>query len=139
MLSDSLVTNEIKNYSGVEVEFNRWTIGPTSTIFRASTANPSAWTEMIISHQESGKGLDRVRRSMLRFNYPAVGMVDSTKTCMSSFHLVGTIPIGQLTDLNYAKMPLAMLLSFAATTGAGTTVLFDGTGNGAKALLEGSL
>lgn len=139
MLSDLLNTNEIKNYSGTEVEFSRWTIGPTSTEFRAISANPSLTPILRIGHTESGKGIDRVRRSVVRFDYPAIGMVDTTKTCMSSAYCVGVVPIGQLTDINYPKMPLAMLMSFLATTGAATTVLFDGTGNGAKVILEGSL
>jgi hypothetical protein len=34
---------------------------------------------------------------------------------------------------------MAELMSFCATTGAATTVLFDGTGNGAATLLNGGL
>jgi hypothetical protein len=34
---------------------------------------------------------------------------------------------------------IAELLSFVATTGAATTVLFDGTGNGAQSLIQGTL
>lgn len=139
MLSDLLNTNEIKNYSGVEVEFSRYTIGPTSTEFRAIAASPSLTPVLKIGHTESGKGIDRIRRSVVRFDYPAIGQVDINKSCMSSFYTVGVVPIGQLTDFNIPKMPLAFLMSFLATTGAGTTVLFDGTGNGAKVVLEGSL
>jgi hypothetical protein len=48
-------------------------------------------------------------------------------------------PIGALsTSAEFANV-IAEVLSFCATTGAATTVLFDGTGNGAAALIQGGL
>jgi hypothetical protein len=44
-----------------------------------------------------------------------------------------------MTAISEATNVIAELQSFLSTTGAGTTVLFDGTGNGAVALLTGGL
>jgi len=48
-------------------------------------------------------------------------------------------PVGASSTSAEAANVLAELMSFLSTTGAGTTVLFDCTGNGAAALLNGSL
>jgi hypothetical protein len=56
-----------------------------------------------------------------------------------SAYKVVVIPKGELDDLDDVKDVSAMLDSFCSTTGAGTTVLFDGSGNGDSALINATL
>jgi len=65
--------------------------------------------------------------------------VDATVPVTISAYAVLDAPIGALTANTEFANALAQLMSFLSTTGAATTVLFDCTGNGATALLQGSL
>lgn len=139
MLNNLLNTNEIKGSTGAEIEFSRRSSGTNETEFQCVTANPSTPNALIIKHQETGNGVNRVRRSVVRFDLTGYGGVDTTKLVTVSAYMVLVNPIGNINDQALPKTCLAELLSFCATTGAGTTVLFDGTGNGAASLLNGSL
>lgn len=139
MLSNTLNTNEIKNAAAVEVEFQRLQTSDRSTEFAQITEPPSQPHRLKISHQESGSGLTKRRRSVVRFDKTVASTVDTTKTCVCSAYLVLDAPIGALlTNAEFANV-IAEVLSFCGTTGAATTVLFDGTGNGAAALIQGGL
>lgn len=100
---------------------------------------PSYPHRLNIKHAEAGSGLNLRRRSVARFDVTNVGGIDTTKTKTTSAYLVLDIPIGNSANYDDAKLVMANLLSFCATTGAATTVLFDGTGHGAASLLAGSL
>lgn len=139
MLNNTLNTNEIKNSAGVEVEFSRISITGRSTEFAKIGESPAYPIRLKLSHQEIGNGLDRRRRSVLRFEQSGAGTVDPTKPAVAPVYIVMDNPIGNSTDNGLAQGALAMLMSFLCTTGAATTVLFDGTGNGAQALLNGGL
>lgn len=139
MLANTLNTNEIKNAAGTEVEFSRLQTSGRTTEFAAIGESPSAPHRMSIRHAESGSGTEQRRRSVLRIDKTVAGQVDTTKACRNSFYIVGDLNIGNLTSLAEPKNVLAELLSFAATTGAATTVLFDCSGNGADALINGGL
>lgn len=139
MLNNLLNTNEIKGSTGVEIEFTRKKSGDDWVEYRCETTAPSTPNVLTIKHQESGTGVNRIRRSVVRFDLTGFGEVDATKPVTSSAHLVLSAPIGNLMTLAMPKTVLAELMSFVATTGAGTTVLFDGSGNGAASLLNGSL
>lgn len=139
MLPNLLNTNEIKGSNGVEIEFTRLSSANLSTLFGCPTVAPSTPNVLSIKHTETGSGLSRVRRSVVRFDLDHFGSVDTTKMCRSSFYTVGVLPIGNLGDLVAPKVCLAELMSFLATTGVATTVLFDGTGNGAQCLLNGTI
>lgn len=139
MLSNTLNTNEIKNSSGTEVEFSRLSTNGRSTTFSQVSETPSAPHRLTVSHLESGSGLKQRRRSLVRFDKTVTSGLDATLQVPVSAYIVLDAPIGALTSMAEATNVLAELLSFCATTGAGTTVLFDGSGNGAKALLEGGL
>jgi hypothetical protein len=76
---------------------------------------------------------------MCRFDYTVISDVDSITPVTASAYAVTDTPIGAVTTNDAAALALANLMSFLSTTGAGTTVLFDGTGSGAVALLNGSL
>lgn len=139
MLANTLNTNEIKNAAGVEQEFTRLSQGIRDTVFALITETPSAPHRLSIKHAESGKGTDLRRRSLIRFDKTVTGQVDSTKAAVISAYAVVDIPLGNLTSYDEAKNVLANLMSFMATTGAATTVLFDCTGNGAVTALSGTL
>lgn len=139
MLSNTLNTNEIKNSAGAEVEFSRLSTNGRSTTFSQISESPSAPHRLTVSHLESGSGLKQRRRSVVRIDKTVVSNLDATLLVPVSAYIVLDAPTGALNSMAEPTNVIAELLSFCATTGAGTTVLFDGTGNGAKALLEGGL
>jgi hypothetical protein len=65
--------------------------------------------------------------------------IDTTLPCTVSAYVVLDAPVGALAANSEMANVLAELISFVATTGAGTTVLYDCTGNGARELLSGGL
>jgi hypothetical protein len=138
-LSNTLNTNEIKNSAGVEVEFSHLEQDGRSHSFMYSTEAPGYPNRLKISHQESGSGTSKRRRSVCRFDKTTNGSIDSTKIQVTSCYCVLDIPVGNLSTYSDAKDVLAQLMSFLATTGAASTVLFDCTGNGASALVNGTL
>lgn len=139
MLSNSLNTNEVKNSAGTEVEFSRLSTTDRKTEFSQVGETPSSPYRLTIAHQENGSGMKMRRRSVVRFDKTSISGVDSVTPVTTSGYLVLDIPVGASTSTAEAANVLANVLSFCATTGAATTVLFDGTGNGAVALLAGGL
>ena len=139
MLSNTLVTNEIKNAAGTEVEFQRISTNNRQTEFAAVGESPSLPHRLKISHLESGAALKLRRRSVVRFDKTVISGVDSVTPVTVSAYLVMDIPVGAMSAITEATNVLAELLSFSASLGASTTILFDGTGNGAVALLGGGL
>lgn len=139
MLSNTLNTNEVKNSSATEVEFSRLATNERTTEFSQIGESPALPHRLKISHQESGSGYSRRRRSVVRFDKNVASTIDTTKTCVVSAYLVLDAPIGALAANTEFANVLAELLSFSATTGSATTVLFDCSGNGAQALLTGGL
>lgn len=139
MLSNTLNTNEIKNSAGTEVEFQRLSQNERSTEFSQITEAPNQPHRLKISHQESGTGFAKRRRSVVRIDKTVASTVDTTKTCNVAAYLVLDAPVGALVANTEFVNAIAEILSFCATTGAATTVLFDGTGNGAAALISGGL
>lgn len=135
----TLNTNEVKNAAGAEVEFTR--LGSPnagrSILFAQSNEQPNLEHRLAISHQETGSGADRVRRSVVRVDKTVVGA--SGKLRKISNYEVAVIPVGDIASYNDVKDVNAELLSFCATTGAASTVLFDGTGNGSVCLINGGL
>lgn len=139
MLSNTLNTNEIKNAAGVEVEFNRLQTSDRSTVFSQIGEVPSAPHRLTLSHQESGSAMKKRRRSLVRFDKTVTSGVDNVTPITVSAYAVLDYPVGAMTTSTEAANVLAELMSFLATTGAATTVLFDCTGNGARELLNGGL
>jgi hypothetical protein len=138
MLSDTLVTNEVKNAAGTEVEFNRISVGDREVIFAMVGENPSSPHRLSVKHLESGSGLNRRRRSLVRIDKTSISSVDSVTPVTTSAYVVVDSPIGAVTTTAEAKACLAELGSFVHTL-ATTTHLYDGTGNGAAALLNGTI
>lgn len=139
MLSNSLVTSEVKNSSGTEVEFSRIAISDRATEFQMVSELPSSPHRLKISHLESGTGLNKRRRSLVRFDKTVISGVDSETPVTVSAYAVLDSPVGALTANTEPAHVLAELMSFLASLGASTTILYDGTGNGAAALLAGGL
>lgn len=139
MLANTLNTNEVKNAAAVEQEFARLSTNGRETTFGLIAETPSAPHRLSIKHTEVGTGISLRRRSVIRFDKTVTGQVDATASAVVSAYAVVDIPIGNLTAYTEAKNVLANLMSFLATTGAATTVLFDCTGNGASTLIDGAL
>jgi hypothetical protein len=139
MLTNTLSTNEIKNAAGTEQEFGRISSSERQTVFSLLTESPSAPHRLSIAHTEIGSGLTKRRRSVVRFDKTVISTVDSVTPVVVTAYAVLDAPVGALVASTELANVLANLMSFLATTGGGTTVLFDGTGNGATALIAGSL
>lgn len=140
-LSNTLVTNEIKNAAGTEVEFSRLGDGPTarSTVFAQVNEAPALPHRLNIAHVEQGTGLKKRRRSVIRFDKTVVSTVDNTTPVTVSAYTVLDAPVGAMTLSTEFSNVIAELMSFMASLGASTTILYDCTGNGAKTLVEGGL
>lgn len=139
MLANTLNTNEIKNSAGTEVEFSRLSTSDRQTVFAQISETPSAPHRLSVSHQESGSGLTKRRRSVIRFDKTVIASVDSVTPVTVSAYAVLDAPVGALTTSAEMAHVVAELMSFLASLGASTTILYDGTGNGAATLLNGGL
>jgi hypothetical protein len=139
MLSNTLNTNEIKNAAAAEVEFSRLSTSERSTEFSQIGEAPNLPHRLKISHQESGAGINRRRRSLIRFDKTVMSGVDATLPVTVSAYVVLDAPVGAQTASTESTNVVAELLSFCASLGASTTILYDCTGNGANALVTGGL
>lgn len=139
MLSNTLNTNEVKNRLGAEQEFSRLSTTGRSTEFAQIAETPSLPHRLSISHTESGKGLKMRRRSVVRVDKTIISTVDDVTPVTISAYVVLDAPVGALEVTTDMADVLAELISFCASTGATTTILYDGTGNGAAALISGGL
>jgi hypothetical protein len=89
-----------------------------------------------VKHTESGKGEEARRRSLVQVNKFITGV--SGKPRLVQAHVVVNLPVGDVATDTEAKNVLAELGSLVFTN-ATSTFLYDGTGNGAKCLLNGDL
>lgn len=135
----TLNTNEVKDSAGAEQEFGRLSTSERQLIFALIGEVPSRPHRLTVSHQESGSGVNARRRSLVRMDKTIVGQVDTTATARISAYAVVDCPIGQLTSDAEVANVVANLVSTLASKGASTTILYDGTGYGAEALIKGSL
>jgi hypothetical protein len=139
MLPNTLNTNEVKNSSGTEVELQRLSTGLRTTEFAKIGETPSLPLRLKIAHQELGGGFKLVRRSKVGFDLTVISDVDNVTPVVISSYRVLQIPIGALASQTQIKNALAYSMSFEASLGASTTILYDCTGNGADVLLNGGL
>lgn len=139
MLSNNLNTNEVKNAAGVEVEFVHNQQDGRKRVFQQVAEAPSLPHRLTINHSETGSGLKLRRRSMNRIDKTVISTVDSVTPVTISFIAILDSPVGALLTNAEMKNVLAEGLSFNASTGATTTILYDGTGSGAVSLLEGQV
>lgn len=139
MLTNTLNTNQIKDSTGAEVEFDRLSINDRKSEFKAIAESPSSPHRLNIAHQETGAGIKKRRRSVVRFDKTVASTVDPTLPVVVTAYVVLDTPVGALTTTAEAAHVLAELMSFVASDGATTTILYAGTGNGANVLLNGGL
>lgn len=139
MLANTLVTNEVKDSAGTEIEFQRLESVGRKTIFAKATESPNLPYRLTVSHIESGTGMKLRRRSVVRFDKTTISGVDDITPVTTSAYLVLDHPVGASEDNAQAAHVIANILSFVGSLGASTTILYDGTGNGAVALLTGGL
>jgi hypothetical protein len=140
MLPDSLNTNQIRNSSGTEIEFEIHE-GPTGRLrkWRQVAMTPYLGHFLTVSHQEVGSGNKLVRRSLVRFDKTVVSSVDSTTAVTISAYTVLVVPVGALATLAEPTHVLAELHSLNASVASATVLTLDGTGNGSIALINGSM
>lgn len=139
MLNNTLSANEVKDSAGTGIAFSRLLTQGRETAYAKVGESPSLPYRMQIRHQETGSGIKQRRRSVVRFDKTVISPVDNVTPVTVSAYIVLDAPTGALTTSAEMAHVIANINSFTATTGAGTTVLFNGTGLGSVALLEGSL
>jgi hypothetical protein len=76
---------------------------------------------------------------LVRFDKTIVSTVDNVTPVTISAYTVFDAPVGAMAAITEGTNVIAELISFMASLGASTTILYDGTGNGANALLTGGL
>lgn len=138
MLATTLNTNEIKIAAGTEIEFQRLSSLGRMVEYGLINEPPSLKHRMILSHTETGTGIKLRRRSLLRFNKTVVSTVDLITPCTISCYTVYDLPVGAFLVNTEFYNVAAELASFSSTLG-GTTLLYDGTGNGTRELVQGGL
>jgi hypothetical protein len=139
MISDTLNTNEVKNAAGTEVEFQLLQREGRTAEFAIIGEAPSLRHRLKVQHQEVGSGIKLRRRSVVRVDKTVISTVDNVTPLTCSAYAVLDAPVGGLAANTEMSNVLAELMSFMASLGASTTILYDCTGNGAKTLLAGSL
>jgi hypothetical protein len=139
-LPTNLTTNEVKDAAGAEIEFNRFDSGqPRKLIFAKVSESPAYEHRLDIAHIEAGAGLKRRRRSRVGVRIGHLSSVDNLTPVFTLGYLILDSPVGAITDLTIPTKCMANLLSFCASQGATTTILYDGTGYGAAAAINGTL
>lgn len=139
MLANLLNTNEVKDRTGTEVEFSRISTNGRETEFAKVSETPSQPLRLYCKHAESGSGMKRRRQSVVMFRKTVISDVDNVTPCTGGALLKVDLPVGAMASQTLALDLLAYVLSLCASTGADTTIKYDGTGNGAKVLLNGDL
>lgn len=140
MYPTALNTNEVKDKDGVEVEFvRRNSPDGKDLVFAKVGEAPNLPHRITTKHSETGAGVGLVRRSVVRVDKSFVGQVDSTRIETDSTYIVKVSPVGNMTAFTESQQTMANLLSFCASKGLTTTILFDGSGYGAEALINGTL
>jgi len=137
MLPTNLATNEVKNAAGAEIEFSRLSTLDRSVTFAQANEQPNLPHRLKVSHLESGAGVLLRRRSVARIDKTVAG-VSGTPRVVSAYCVLD-IPVGDLGATTEPTAVVAELNSFMASLGASTTILYDGTGYGSAALINGSL
>lgn len=133
----NLVTNEIKNSAGTEVEFNHYYQEGRKRVFAQVGEVPNRPHRITVSHTDVGSGAKLRRRSMVRVDKHVTGVDGAVAIPVACCWV--DVPIGNLATLDEPKNVLAELMSFLASQGATTTILFDCTGYGAAAITGGNL
>jgi hypothetical protein len=138
-LPTNLTTNEVKNSAGTEVEFLRKSTGPGNTVVFAVSGEANLKHRITVSSTESGTGIGRRRRSLIRVDKESISGVDAVTVAPDSAYMVVDRAVGAHTDDTHVENVTAELMSFCASLGASTTILYDCSGYGARAAIDGSI
>lgn len=138
MLSNTLNTNEVKDATSAEVEFQSLSQQGRQHIWAQITETPALPHRLSINHQETGAGMKMRRRSVVRVDKTVISGVDSATPITVSAYIVLDLPVGAMSTITEGSNVLAELTSFVATA-ASTSISYNGTGTGAAALLSGGI
>jgi hypothetical protein len=139
MLANTLSTNEIKTTAGTGISFTRLSTGNRTTEFALVNEPAGLPHRLLISHQEKSTGYEKRRRSVIRFDKTIAGQLDPSVGVKGSLYLVSDLPVGNMSDNTLINGLSANMMSFLASLGASTTILYDGTGNGAVVMSGGGI
>lgn len=139
MLPESLNTNQVKNSAGAEVEFSHklYANDGSKRVFAANDEAYNLQHRLAVAHQELGTGVDKRRRSMCQVTKEVTGVSGVKRKIVTT--MSSDIPVGDLDSNDEVENVQAELMSFVASDGSSTTILYNGTGSGAVALRDGSL
>lgn len=137
-ISTALVTNEVKNSSATEVEFQSVENTGKMRVYAKIGEQPALETRLTVKHQEVGSGIKRKRESVAIITLNVVSDVDPALIVPVQAHVKLVHPIGALLTSTPAKDALAMVGTFVFTTD-GATFNHAGGGTGASALLSGGI
>lgn len=137
MLPLNLTTNEVKNSSGTETEFNRIKANDRLVTYSLAGAPPNLDTTLSVSHTVLGTGVDERRRTAV-LGYKEVTGASGEKRIIRVNHTYD-IPIGDIASYTDVITLDAQVGSFVYLDGTGTTFLFAGGGTGASAAVNGTV
>jgi hypothetical protein len=138
MLPTTLNTNEVKNSAGTEVEFQHIGYGPgRQSEYKAILETPAAKHRISVRHTEIGSGVELRRRSNIQVLKTVAGASGIYRQVI--FNQSVDIPVGDLAVYDEVKNVIAEGMSLLASQGASTTILYDCSGYGADALVNGSI
>jgi len=138
MLPDTLNTNQVRTSAGVEVELQLTLNEGRLKQWEKFPAVPSKPIKLVVQHQVISKDFKERRRSKIGVAIRHASEVDPTILVDSQAYIVIDTPQGAMNTTTVLADSIAMLLSFVGTTD-GTTLLLNGNGNGAQALLNGAM
>jgi hypothetical protein len=138
-LETNLTDSEVLDSSSAELEFNHVRTEGAKRFLTVAGGNPSLPYDLTFGHQVIGAGINKRRRSMVRFDRSLIGEVDSDVVVVGSMYTVADIPIGNLDSYTEMISLLANLASILATAKGGATLAIDGTSPGADVLINGVL
>jgi len=137
MLNAILNNNEVRNAAGTAIIMqSQGTVGRTHT-YTYVGSDPRLVTTLTIKHQEVGTGARLVRESLVAAETCSIG-ADGVTIVKSRAQLKVSAPIGAVNSMAPVTDAVAYLLSFVGTTGT-STLLYNGTGTGAAAVLAGAI
>lgn len=139
MLPESLNTNQVKDSAGAEREFihKLYTNDGSKRIFAASNEVYNLQHRLAIAHMELATGVDKRRRSMTQVIKEILGVSGVKRKIVWTNSL--EIPVGDLDSNDEVENVMAEGMSFVASDGSSTTILYNCTGSGALCLRDGSL
>jgi hypothetical protein len=139
MLPQNLTTNEVKIAAGTEIEFLHLQQVGRKKEYQQSAEPYARPHRIVVQHEETGEGVNRQRRSNVNVVKNVISDVDNLTIVPIRVSMTLQVPIGRLVATTEVKNVVAEIISFVASQGATTTILYDCTGYGATSLVDGSL